>query len=50
METQPINMQVGVSGVLEFRDADGNLIKTVEVNAVIPVTELEATDGNQRSE
>ena len=50
MEAQPINMQVGISGVFEFRDAEGNLVKTVEINTVLPVTELEAEDGNQRSE
>ena len=50
METKEINMQVGISGTFEFRDAEGNLVKTVEVNTVVPLTELEAEHGDQRSE
>jgi len=45
MEAQPINMQVGISGVFEFRDAEGNLVKTVEVNTVVPLNAATAAAG-----
>ena len=32
---------LGISGVLEFRDKDGNVVGTTELRGVIPLTELD---------
>lgn len=32
--------KLGLSGVLEYRDKDGNLLKTVEISGAIPLSEL----------
>lgn len=35
---------VGVHGTFEFRDADGNVIKTVDLVATVPLSSLGLTD------
>jgi hypothetical protein len=46
----PMTAKIGISGVLEYRDAEGNVIKTVEVSGALAVpgldeTNLETKDG-----
>lgn len=53
METQklaPIGGRLGISGTLEWRDKDGNIIKTTELKGSLPLdtlqpAEKEAEDG-----
>lgn len=39
-----------IQGTFECRDKDGNLIKTIEIKAELPVTDLKEEHGDQRSE
>jgi len=34
-----MNAKIEISGVLEYRDADGNVIKTIEVTGALAVPE-----------
>jgi len=37
----PMTAKIGISGVLEYRDAEGNVIKTVEVSGALAVPGLD---------
>lgn len=56
MDTKPITARLGIAGVLECRDADGNVIKTIELLGSLPLTDEQAqqlqgaTDGTDDSE
>jgi len=41
--TNPVGARLGISAVLEFRDAAGNLLKTVDATASIPLSDLDLT-------
>ena len=41
---------IGIRGILEFRDANGELVQTVEIDKQIPLNTEEVKDGDQRSE
>ena len=48
-----LNATLRISGTLECRDKDGNLLKTIEMNGEIPLFQPEPeedTNGDQRSE
>ena len=36
--------KLAISGTIEYRDADGNIIKTVPINGSIPLEELNDDD------
>jgi hypothetical protein len=38
-----IGAKLGISGTLEFRDAQGNVLKTVEMSGAIPLEQLGMT-------
>lgn len=46
---EPINAKVVVSGLLECRDKDGNLIKTIPIHSEIPL-DLKDSNDDQRSQ
>lgn len=53
MDTPQINARLGIAGTLECRDADGNIIKTIEFTGSLPLdlsNEQGADDGADRSE
>jgi hypothetical protein len=49
---EPISAKLVISGTFECRDADGNLVKTIELKSEVPLTDLqqEQANGDQRSE
>lgn len=40
MEAQTMDAKVVITGVLEFRDDEGNLVKTTEIRAEVPMSDL----------
>ena len=36
--------KMGVSGFLQFRDKDGNIVKEVEIKGTVPTGEKDGTD------
>jgi hypothetical protein len=48
---EPIAAKLVISGIFECRDADGNLIKTIELKSEVPLNLTEQDNhGDQRSE
>lgn len=35
-----IGAKLGISGTLEYRDKDGNVLKTVQLNGAIPLADI----------
>lgn len=64
METQTLGARLGLAFSLDFKDAEGNVLKTIQAQASLPLSELgltveqaqslidaqEPQDGNHRSE
>jgi hypothetical protein len=46
--SNPVGARLGISAVLEFRDAEGNIIKTVDCAASIPLSDLDLTVDEAR--
>lgn len=44
MNDTAVGGRLGVSGVLEFLDKDGNILKTVEIKGSIPLTDREIVE------
>ena len=40
----PEGKEVGINGMLQFRDKDGNIIKEVDVDGSVPVGGKDGTD------
>lgn len=40
-----VKMKMGIKGTLEFRDKDGNIIKTVDMEGSVPLGEKDGTDN-----
>ena len=45
-----VNAKLVISGIFECRDKDGNLVKTIEVKADVPLENLKEEHDDQRSE
>lgn len=43
-----VGARLGISGTLEFKDKDGNVLKTVQMNGSIPLTDLDLTVDEAR--
>jgi hypothetical protein len=64
MTAQPIQASLGLAFDLDFKDADGNVLKTIQCKASLPLSELglttdaaqslideqESQDGDHRTE
>jgi hypothetical protein len=46
---KPLGARLGISAVLEFRDAAGNIIKSVDATASIPLSDLDLTVDEARN-
>lgn len=49
-DLKPINATLVLTGTLECRDKDGNLLKTIEVRGAIPLDLTDEKDDGDRSE
>ena len=43
-DVKPLAGRLGVSGVLEFLDKDGNVLKTTEIKGSVPLNEEQAAE------
>lgn len=48
--TKPMGGKLGISGFLQYRDKDGNILKEVEVNGSIPLTAEQAQELAKQQE
>lgn len=48
--TKPMGGRLGVSGFLQYRDKDGNVLKEVEVSGSIPLTSEQAQELVQQQQ
>lgn len=48
MDNGQLGAKVSLSGVIEYRDKDGNIIKTVPFSGTAPLTQEEPQDGDSR--
>lgn len=46
-QVSPITARVAISGILEWRDAEGNIIKTTELKGSLPLVNLSEPEGTQ---
>ena len=44
MQTKPIGAKLNIAGTLEWRDKDGNILKTTELRGSVPLSELGLTE------
>lgn len=49
METQTIGAKLGIAFALDFKDADGNVLKTIQCKASIPLSELGLTPDSAQA-
>lgn len=50
---EPVNAKIVISGTFEFRDAAGNVVKTMELKGEVPLSDLqekEKPDGDEHRE
>ncbi len=44
MNTKPMTAKLQIAGTLEWRDKDGNILKTTEIRGAIPLSKLGLTE------
>ena len=49
METQTIGAKLGIAFALDFKDAEGNVLKTIQCRANLPLSELGLTEAQAQS-
>jgi hypothetical protein len=49
MTAQPIQASLGLAFDLDFKDADGNVLKTIQCKASIPLSELGLTPDSAQA-
>lgn len=49
METQTIGAKLGIAFALDFKDAAGNVLKTIQCRANLPLSELGLTEAQAQS-
>jgi hypothetical protein len=48
-ETKPMGARLGISGVLEFKDKDGNILERVQMQGSIPLDALDLSDEHKNA-
>lgn len=48
-ETRPMGARLGISGVLEFKDKDGNVLERVQMHGSVPIADLDISDDHKQT-